>query len=520
MYRLLIADDEAIEREGLELLIERFFPNTFQIYHAINGRAALEKVDQYNPDVILMDIKMPGIDGLEAAKQIREGNSRVKILLITAYDYFNYAKEAVSIGVKHYILKPMKREQVVNILENLVRELDEEREKRHKDLELKEKLSELLPIAETEAAIMLTINYVNELDFQRLTTLMDFPMNRGYALIVSFEELDGKQSQIYDKRMIYDEIKNRIKSMHSCLVGPIIGARMTIFLRDSEHVKDNRTEAIELGNKLRTFVKDRFQQNIVIGIGTIRDGFDGLRRSYQEAALAVSEKNAFADVRHVSDIHLAPKSKMFRLEEEQQLFEALSNMDISLALHRFDDMFNQLLIHVDHELEASQQAVQNLLDTITHHCLQYDIILDAVPSTKNTKNISQIRQLMVQHIYSIVEAVKQVKGNKMAMTIERAKEYILQNYKQDISMEQVAEYVNLSSYYFSKMFKSESNQTFTEYLTNIRIRQAKELIGNVDYSLKEICFEVGYNDPNYFSRVFKRVTGMTPTEYRQQLFVS
>jgi len=108
-------------------------------------------------------------------------------------------------------------------------------------------------------------------------------------------------------------------------------------------------------------------------------------------------------------------------------------------------------------------------------------------------------------------------SDKPQTIIEKAQSFVSQRYAEDVSMEQVAEWVNLSSYYFSKVFKSESGQTFTDYLTEVRMEKAKQFIANMELSLKEICFLVGYKDPNYFSRAFKRYTGMTPTDYRNIL---
>lgn len=136
MYRLLIADDEALEREGLEWIVRREMPDTFQVLHAENGRTAIEQAEEHRPHIIFMDVHMPGIQGLAALREIKERLPETKMVLVTAYDYFAYAKEALSLGVKEFIVKPAKREQVVSTLRLLVAELDQEKRKRTEELEL------------------------------------------------------------------------------------------------------------------------------------------------------------------------------------------------------------------------------------------------------------------------------------------------------------------------------------------------------------------------------------------------
>jgi two-component system response regulator YesN len=422
MHRLLIADDEALEREGLELIIKKGLPGLFEIFHAKNGREAIEHVEEYKPDIVLMDIKMPGIDGLEALKKIHQTHSNTKMVLVTAYDYFSYAKEAVSIGVKDYILKPAKREQVIDILKQLIAQLNQEKEERRESLMMQEKLSELLPLVESEMAMMLMVDQVQEINLKRLAEILNFKIEKGYAIVIAFS-LEPISSE---KKRIYEGIKNFMKASHSCIVGPIIGNQMVIFTKADriEQPYSGRIHAIERAEKLDEFIVERFGLTVSLGIGSIQKELEGLRRSYHEAELALAQKNVNVNVRHYEDILLNPQLDGFSIKEEL------------------------------------------------------------------------------------------VKGNKTL--IEHAEAFILEKYHEDISLEQTAEHVNLSSYYFSKTFKNEHGKTFIDYLTDIRIQKAKELMEETNLSLKEICYEVGYKDPNYFSRVFKKVTGITPTDYRQK----
>lgn len=195
MYRLLIADDEALEREGLEWIAQRMMPDQFEIIHAENGRTAIERAEELRPHIVLMDVNMPGIQGLDALKEIKRLLPETKMVLVTAYDYFSYAKEALTLGVKEYIVKPARREQVVQTLQQLVQELDQEKIKRTEDLRLRDKVSQLQPLVENELALMFMVDQVLGASAPLLSEWLDFPMDQGCSIVIAFSELVYSQDK-------------------------------------------------------------------------------------------------------------------------------------------------------------------------------------------------------------------------------------------------------------------------------------------------------------------------------------
>jgi two-component system, response regulator YesN len=186
MYRLLIADDEALEREGLEWMIGQQLPGLFEVIHAENGRLAIQRAEQYRPDIIFMDIKMPGIEGLEALRLIQSAHPKVKMVLVSAYDFFSYAKEALRLGVRDYILKPARKDQIVEILKKLVNELEEEKEKRDAELKLTEKLTRVTPLVESELALLLMMERVCGTEVHDIAALLGLKVKMGSAMVLSF----------------------------------------------------------------------------------------------------------------------------------------------------------------------------------------------------------------------------------------------------------------------------------------------------------------------------------------------
>lgn len=446
MYRLLIADDEALEREGLELIITRAMPGTFEIVHADNGRKAIQLAEQYRPDIVLMDIKMPGIQGLEALQEIRAMNSQVKMALVTAYDYFAYAKQALTLGAKDYIVKPAKQEQIIGLITKLVQELDQERSKRYMELSLRDKVSQLLPLVENELAMMLMNDQVLDWNVEQMAEFAEFSPQRGYAIVIALPDRshDGEQGSRLQKERVYQTVKSFIALQLPCIVSPIVHDHMAIFVRMEAGAMYSKGETMSWGDRLHQLLYGTEHLPVRIGFGSLKHGIRALRASYLEAVWAA--KCGMTDVVHYEDIP-APS-----VGSEPERMERLASIRNGLA---------------------DQSAVQAVM--------------------------RQVRSRREQEAGSVME---------------QAKAFVHEHFQDNISMEEVAEQVHLSPFYFSKLFKQHFGETFTDYITQLRIAHARTLIEQNRLSLKEICFEVGYKDPNYFSRVFKKVTGVAPTEYR------
>ncbi|MCM3268527.1 helix-turn-helix domain-containing protein [Paenibacillus elgii] len=446
MYRLMIADDEALEREGLEWIVRRAMPDTFRVVHAENGRRAIELAEEHRPHIILMDVNMPGIQGLAALREIKERLPDAKLVVVTAYDYFAYAKEALSLGVKEYIVKPAKREQIVRILQQLVEELEREKRKRTEELELRDKMSQQLPLMENELALMFMVDQVLDAGAGQLSEWLGFPLDQGCAMVVAFPEL----AFIPDKKKIYDLIRSFIKAQgEPCIVSSLIDRHMAIFVRKkpeeaSEAAWKNKIR--RFGEKLCELTERQLELAVSVGIGSVHKEAEGLRTSYFEAVFA---------------------STYFEQGGKVCLFDELK--------------------------EAKAGGLQE-------------------PEARSAHR-ETARQ---SYVISALQHIREERERQTVTVLDKAKKYIQERFAEELSLEEVADYVHLNPHYFSKIFKQQVGETFIDFVTNLRIGRAKELMASTDLSLKEVCFEVGYKDPNYFSRVFKKVTGVTPTDYRGQ----
>ncbi|OAS16671.1 response regulator transcription factor [Paenibacillus oryzisoli] len=455
MYRLLIADDEALEREGIEWIVGRMMPDTFEVIHAENGRTAIQKADEHRPHIILMDIRMPGIQGLEALREIKEGHPQTKMVLVTAYEQFEYAREALSLGVKDYLVKPAKRDEIVELLQRLVAEIEQEGQKRDGELAMRDKYFQLLPLAETEMALVIMSDPVNETDAGYLADILELSIEQGCGLVLALPELRYTTDQEVStaKKKIYETVKTftkaYLKNRVGCVVSSMVHWHMAIFLVDRAQLDSKvlREEAASLGAKLVEHLQQVRGIDVNIGLGSIRLEMEGIRTSYFEAVFAATYDKKWGNLRSFEELKGRPAVGQLSLAEPRTIDNATNRTYVELAIRR-------------------------------------------------------IREEREYQTWTV---------------LDRALSYIHEKLQADISLEDVAELVHLNPHYFSKVFKQQTGETFIDYVTRLRIEKAKELIGEGQLSLKEVCYLVGYKDPNYFSRVFKKVTGVTPTEYRTGL---
>ncbi|GGJ57141.1 two-component system response regulator YesN [Anoxybacillus voinovskiensis] len=356
MYKLLIADDEPLEREGLELMIQRMLPEQFLIFHAENGRSAIQQVERQRPDIVFMDIKMPGIHGLEAIAEIRKTYPAMKIVILTAYDYFTYAKEAISLGVNEYLLKPVKKEQIVAVLNKLTEEIATEKKMRDAQLETKEKLAQLYTLSETTFTLFL-MGRID--DFDPKQAPLDF--HKGFAVAIQLEALP-KQKQVLE------QMRDYAKSVGECLCSPLVGHHFSLFFQATD---DGEEKTIPFAQRLLKQLEKLAQTPIKMGIGTIQSGIDGLKQSYKEAALALYYLPSFSRVQHIHDVPLTESAEPINplaIETHQSMIEQveaflhenyhrdLSLEEVAASVHLTPHYFSKLF---------KKQTGQTFIDYVT-----------------------------------------------------------------------------------------------------------------------------------------------------------
>lgn len=511
MYRLLIADDEPLEREGLELTIKKGLPDLFKIDHAENGRVAIECTEKNHYDIIFMDIKMPGIQGLEAVEVIRKKLPLAKIIIVSAYDYFSYAKAAISLGVKDYILKPAKRDHIISLLKGLITEIEHDHQKRVEELHHIEMLSHFRPLTENELSLMIMLNTIQDISPNEMTNLLDFQIEYGFSKVVCIDSHEKLQD--IDLKRIYECVKHYMKSENNCIVSPIVEGKIAIF----EPIELNRLhliQEIEIKNgakKLREYVYKQTGYSIRCEVGSIQKGIDGWRKSYFEAMYLFN-----AGLNEATETNLSSKFIKITNDELLAICSSINMLDFDLSLEHFSRIYDRLTLELNLDTKQLKAELIILFNHLEQFLKQqnYHVTTFEFP---DIDEIDLIKKVSEQQMIKLIQIMSKEKETRINHFVELAKAYIYENYREDISLVQIANHVNLNSFYFSKMFKKKTGETFSDFVMKVRIEQAKKLMQDDRLNLKEISYEVGYKDPNYFSRVFKKYANESPKQYRNKL---
>lgn len=470
--RILIADDELLERQAMKKFIRENFKDMDVVGEAANGRMAIELAEKMQPDIIFMDIKMPGINGLEAIEHIHASQPTIKFILVSAFDTFEYAKQAMHFGIKDYLLKPGKKEEISHALLRVQKEILHE-------VTIKEEKQQLLK----EKFIRRLIKQLVDQEVINLHQQLFPTLKAGYFLVLSAEDAHDVQPiiQQLDKQLRQPFI---LYEANDVIIVLVLSAA---FIEKAEQLTVVR--AIQLGTGAPIF----------IGIGHSTDSLDNLPLSYREAYTASFQ------------LKKDRKTKYGFLQEDQQdnehddiVAQIAQGVEIgnnNEALMAFKE--NQQMLTLD-EREDLYIRIQNMFSK-----RNISIVGSSISSLQSDKDWHRYLTVCCMHMNEYCHS-------KQSMT--KAKGYIETHYAKGMTLEEVAVFVNLSPNYFSNLFKEEFDETFIEFLTKTRMESARSLIEENSYSLKEISFMVGYKDPNYFSRVFKKYFHSSPRQFQDSIF--
>lgn len=531
MYRVLIADDEGIMREALKNIITSNFGTECELEFAKTGRAVVELAESFRPDIVFMDIQMPGINGIQAIREIQKFSSTIRFIIISAYDKFDYAKEAINLGVMEYLTKPVKRARVIEVLERAMRELDAERKKRSDNLKIQEKLETVIPIVENGFVNSMILQEGGASDFSYYKMLLDIQQEYAYAAVIQFGVV-GEEGSLrtpvgmsVKAQAFYPECSSICKEFLPCIVGPIMTNRLVLVVPCEEGTQEyaERIRIIEQARHLTRKLGSRFEAKFRVGIGKSYP-IENLKLSYQEACKVLSQSTS--SVAHVDDLTLTGVYlDNYPVETERRLFAQLAKADWASVRQTANEFFDWMIHNYyedksDIQLKILEFVIWAERDAFYNGGIgEYGLQSrkDYLTMVLDCPDYTALREWFLEKLEAVCQNVSSKKEEQSESVISKAKAYIDQNFSRELSLDEVSRNVNISPYYFSKLFKEEAGENFIEYLTRVRITHAKELLRNPALSIKEICVMSGYSDPNYFSRIFKKQEDLTPSEYRERM---
>lgn len=527
MYKILIADDESIVLESLKYIIKEKFGDSCEIECAKTGRSVIEAAETFRPDIAFMDIHMPGINGIDAMKEIRKGNNSVIFIVMTAFDKFDYARETIKIGVLEYLSKPVSRENIENVLVKAMGIIDKRREVRTRDLTIKEKLETIIPFMEKGLIYTLLIAGDSGESTGKYRDILGINEEYGYILVIEAkQEYAGNISNVVGSSVRledhYELIKESVKVEMNAVVGPVMTNKIIILAPYDKAAMplEYRTKLVERIRNLIHNLEDDINIEMKVGIGDVKK-FDKMNESYHEAISALQLGNG--TVLHALDVKVGcDYEDDYPIDTEKALFQAVEKGDVDVAQNEALRFWNWMVKYhkeklsdiqikvIDFVLRAERQAFLK-----TNKTYKFDGRSNYLEEVVGASDINVLKRWFIEKIAESTNTIAKAQENIQRTPVEKALRYIDENYGKDISLDEMSQMMGISSYYFSKLFKNETGTNFIDYLTNIRINKAKELLDEGRMSVKEIGLEVGYPDPNYFSRIFKKNVGKSPSEYKE-----
>lgn len=529
MYKIMLADDEGIVTDSLKFIIDKNFPGKFEIETAKTGRSVIELAESFRPDIAFMDIQMPGINGIDAMKEIQKQNASIIFIVMSAYDKFDYAKEAISLGVLDYLNKPFNREMIVNVLDRAIRQIDDEREKRRQELQIKEKIETVIPVIESGFiySVLFQDNYADGTDNYR--SLLGIDADYGYMMVIAAgdqsdsDRLTNPVGIGIRIQSEYNKLREMIKGRFNCVVGPLLSNKIICYMPSKDRQSDynERVSVIEKCELLSSELSEKLSARFRIGIGSVQP-MHALSDSYREALEAL--RFSQAGVAHAKDLPVGcAYEEDYPIETEKQIFSAVERGDVRDAVESSERFYEWMQkAHADRMTDVKLKCLEFVLwaehlayesGGMTYHFTHRS---DYLPEIMKINDFGQLHEWFISKMEEASRNITVKKEEKSNDIVADAKEFIEKHFSNDISLDDVSRSVDVSPYYFTRLFKEETGVTFVEYLTNVRIDRAKQMMSESGISMKEICAAVGYSDPNYFSRIFKKNVGVTPTEYRTE----
>ncbi len=539
LYKIIIVDDEQEARTAIKNTVYWEKAGFTIIGDAENGQDALEKLEILEPDVLMTDIRMPYIDGLELAKRAKKLYPSLKIIICSGYNDFEYAKEAIRLGVSEYVLKPVNREDLTNILLKVKEKLDDEISK-SRDLDiLRNNYKASIPILREQFLnnLILGKTVKDEIEDKVKRYGIDLMPSKTWVVSVVDIEEGGSETSSIDKELIpvsvqkfiYDKLSKKYKC---CVFTSASDTKLVIITGIDSENHSGSEESIkedELVDTLRNICKENRKVlgvSITIAVGSTCTELYSITYSYADALNALGYKNVIGtgDILYFHDVEPVNLGFLkFSEKDESDLTYAIkfgTKEGVYYVIDMVLDKMKSAKVHTSQYHTYMLSAANCIVQLMQ----QYEISFEDISTEPGSEyvDILEIIKNMEEFILWFQDICIKIHGymrerreNTTKRVIEEAKRYIQENFTNpDLSLEMICKHLHMSTAYFSTIFKKEVKQSYIAYLTDLRLGLAMELLKNTDKKTYVIANEVGYPEQNYFSYVFKRKFGMTPTKFR------
>ena len=518
MYRLILVDDEAIIREGISKCLP-WGENGFELAGKFeHGEQALAYLENNSVDIVLTDINMPRMDGLTLSRIISEKYPGVMVLLLSGYDDFEYAQEALKNQVRDFLLKPITADELKEVLNRVENELNLQREHELRQEEMKQLLAESFPLLRQRFLYRLVSGRLNRenirrrIDYFRMNDLEAFYQVVVINIPESWNDLEMLTISEYLKTHTdsNDEIfSNREEDI-------------VVLLQDKgrENLEQRARKIAELAFKHASQLE---KEQLTAGCGEVVEDPAELQNSYRSAC-SVLDYSRVLGISQILSVNEIRDRKKISLEgfsaKAREFTEALKTGSEQTSAEALNAVFSFIEEHYLTMSEASGYLAR-LHFLLLQFIQEMDLMTDDIASVilepaGNLGSLSQAKLFFKDLLRKLQAAVRARRHDVVLSRVDKARRIISEKYTDsNFSLKDICDELYLSTSQFSLLFKEGTGQTFVEYLTAFRVDEAKKLLKSSSLKGYEVAEQTGFSDPRYFSIVFKKLTGVTAMEYRK-----
>ena len=525
MFKVIIADDEEPARKMLITAADWQALNMEIIAEAVSGQDALSIMEEQLPDILFTDIKMPYMDGMELANRVKTEFPATKVLLFTGFDEFEYAKEAIHLEVEEYILKPIDSEELENVFLRIKKNLDAEIDEKRNHEKLYEYYQKSLPVMKEQFMAGLMEGKLSGELIEEMNSSYEVNLNAPYYAVTVFcadmGTLDTENRSLLklSLKQIVDENMKKSADVRSFLYFDMVAA---ILLLNGMAELNKQVQEIDQVCKA---AKRLLGINVTAGVGQAVAHLGNLAASYQNAVDAADYRVLLEPNQaiYIRDIQPAV-NRDFVLEDQdiQKVMRAVKLGTREEVKASVDEMMSRFKTS-NISLHRYQVALMELLTEFLKLGRSYHLDLEEIfgGNMDFYRQIAKFDSLdsLGEWLYHVCmkfrSLIRQEQTDSAKLLAGKAEQFIKENYAESsLSVEMLCGHLNVSAAYFSTIFKRETGQSFVMYLTHVRMEAALELLNNTQDKTYVIAGKVGYTEPNYFSYVFRKQYGMSPTKYR------
>ncbi len=526
MFKILLVDDEDLIRGAIATIINWESIGVTEILQAEDGETGLEMARRHRPDIVLTDIRMPFMDGLEMAKYIVAELPYTKVIILTGHDEFEYAVSSIKLGITDYIVKPISAENLMAIMSRAIAKLHEERKTKMAQQKIRNQLRQSLPLLKEKLLNQLLSSKIDTETFFQKMEYTELDLNFKTYTVCIVEAAFRQMQTMEDDEMVHLLLKNSLEAAFRQygIIFSNYSNQHIVLLRDLP------VDDYELRSSFQQKFYDHHDQfrlmqecTINTAFGATVDRLERIPESYETARHALSYKTALGDDMLFDFLELGYKSNDFVFPSDliQEVVKAAYlNIDYQASL-------SELLQYLANCKNLSAEHLQvlsfEIITQINKALLQtdYNINLDGYQTIYKACGIGKLAEFekcIREYLDAIYKYFMENKQTRKQLLIQNVKQYIEKCYSDpNLNLNTAASHVFINPSYLSALFKKEAGISFVDFITQVRIEKAKLFLAQEDIKSYEAAQKAGYEDPHYFSVCFKKQTGMSPSEYRKKM---